>query len=497
MKGLVGVENRIQKRGVGIQKGKVKQIFLLASGFCLLIFSLSLAAAPPAELPDPRTMTFPPPAFTPPKAERQVLSNGMILYLMEDHELPVVRMEATVKTGSVYEPAEKIGLASLTGAVMRTGGTRNHSGNEIDELTDQLAIDLSVGIGSDAGAAGLDVLKKDLDRGLALFADVLMNPVFEEEKLQIAKNNAIEGIRRRNDRPSSIAGREFNKLIFGADNPYGREATEETVRAIGRADLVAFHENYFAPNNMILGVTGDFDKKEIVAKIEKAFTGWKKKKIDFPKVAPVVERKEGGVFEVVRPISQTQIRIGHLGIKQDNPDFFALSILDDILGSGGFTSRLFRDVRTRQGIAYSVGTVFRPGNFERGVMVAYGETRVETTYQAISTIIDHIRKIREAPVSEEELKRAKESFLNSFIFSFSSPAQIVSRQMSLEYYGLPSDFLERYRDNVAKVTQQDILRVAQKYLHPDRLVVLVVGDEGKFDRSLGSIGKVVRIQLTP
>lgn len=475
----------------------MRQLLLAVLFFMTSLSPVFAATLPATELPDPRTMNFPAPAFTPPKAERQVLSNGMILYLMEDHELPIIRVEAMVKTGSIYEPAEKIGLAGITGGVMRTGGTRSHTGNEVDELTDQLAIDLSVGIGSDAGGAGLDVLKKDFDQGLALFADVLMNPVFEEEKLQIAKNNAIEMIRRRNDRPSSIAGREFNKQIYGADNPYGREATEGTVRSIARADLIAFHEKYFAPNNMILGVTGDFDKKEMVAKIEKAFAGWKKKKIDFPKVPAVVERKEGGVYEVVRPITQTQIRIGHLGIKQDNPDYFALSIMDDILGSGGFTSRLFRDVRTQRGIAYSVGSALRAGNFERGIFLAYGETRVETTHQAISTIIDHIRKIREEPVTDEELKRAKESFLNSFIFSFSSPAQIVSRQMSLEYYGLPSDFLERYRDNVAKVTKEDILRVARKYLHPEQLVIFVVGDDGRFDKPLSSLGKVVRVQLTP
>ncbi|TAJ98485.1 MAG: insulinase family protein [Candidatus Manganitrophaceae bacterium] len=472
-------------------------ILLLAMIFPLAPTFAATVPPAPTELPDPRAMTFAPPAFTPPKAERQVLSNGMILYLMEDHELPIIRVETTIKTGSIYEPAEKIGLAGLTGAVMRTGGTRHRTGDEIDELTDQLAIDLSAGIGADAGGAWLDVLKKDFDQGLALFADVLMNPVFEEEKLQIAKNNAIEMVRRRNDRPASIAGREFNKQIYGADNPYGREATEGTVRSISRADLIAFHEKYFAPNNMIVGITGDFDKKEIVGKLEKAFAGWKKKKIDFPKVPAVVERKEGGVYEVIRPITQTQIRIGHLGIKQDNPDYFALSVLDDILGGGGFASRLFRDVRTQRGIAYSVGTALRPGNFERGVFLAYGETRVETTHQAIATIIDHIRKIREEPVTDEELKRAKESFLNSFIFSFSSPSQIVSRQMSLEYYGLPSDFLERFRDNVAKVTKEDILRVARKYLHPDQLVIFVVGDDGRFDQPLSSLGKVVRIQLTP
>lgn len=473
-------------------------MFLVLLWSLSLVSSLSAAPAPDAtERPDPRAMTFPAPAFQPPKPERQVLSNGMILYLLEDRELPLIRMEVLVKTGGIYEPADKINLAELTGTLMRTGGTKRHSGEEVDEIIDQMAADLSVGIATDAGGAWLDVLKKDFDAGLSLFADILMNPVFEEEKLQIAKNNAIEMIRRRNDRPSSIAGREFNKQIYGADNPYGREPTEETVRSIVRDDLVAFHRKYFAPNNMMLGVTGDFDKKEIVAKIEKAFAGWKKKKIDIPKVPPVAERKEGGVYAIARPITQTQIRIGHLGIKQNNPDFFAVSILDDILGGGGLTSRLFSDVRTQRGLAYSVGTVFRPGNFERGVFIAYGETRVDTTHQAISTILDHIRKIRQEPVTDEELKRAKESFLNSFIFSFSSPAQIVSRKMSLEYYGLPSDFLERYRDNVAKVTQDDILRVAKKYLHPDRLVILAVGDHGKFDQPLSSLGKVTQIQLTP
>lgn len=477
---------------------------ILTPVFSLLVFffsfgaSLAAAPAPTAtEFPDPRAMTFSPPVFQPPKAERMVLSNGMILYLLEDHELPLLRMEVILKTGSIYEPAEKIGLAGLTGAIMRTGGTKHHSGNEVDEIIDMMAADLSVGITADAGGAWLDVLKKDFDAGLSLFADILMNPVFEEEKLQIAKNNAIEVIRRRNDRPSSIASREFNKQIYGADHPYGREATEETIRSITREDLIDFHQKYFSPNNMMIGVTGDFDKKEIVAKIEKAFAGWKKKKIDLPKVPPVVERKEGGVYAIARPITQTQIRIGHLGIKQNNPDFFAVSILDDILGGGGLTSRLFRDVRTQRGLAYSVGSVFRPGNFERGVFIAYGETRVDTTHQAISTILDHIRRIRQEPVTDEELNRAKESFLNSFIFSFSSPAQIVSRQMSLEYYGLPSDFLERYRDNVAKVTKEDILRVAKKYLHPDQLVILAVGDDGKFDQPLSSLGKVTQIQLTP
>lgn len=472
-----------------------KIIFLVLIPFWSLFFMVPPSSS--AETEDPRMMTFPAPSFKPPSAERTVLSNGMVLYLMEDHELPLIDLDVMIRAGSIYEPAEKIGLAGFTGSVMRTGGTKNLSGNEIDERLDQMAAALSVGVGVDAGGASLDILKKDFDAGLSLFADILMNPLFEEEKLQIAQNAALEMIRRRNDRPSSIAGREFAKQIYGAENPYGRETTEATVKSIRRADLIAFHEKYFAPNNIILGVTGDFNKKELIEKLEKVFAGWKKKKIDLPKVAPVIERKEGGIYEVARPISQTQIRIGHLGIKQDNPDFFALSIMDDILGASGFASRLFRDIRTQRGLAYSVGSVVRPGNFERGLFIVYGETRAETTYQAVSTMIDHVRKIRQAPVSDEELQLAKASFLNSFIFSFSSPSQIVSRQMSLEYYGLPPDFLERYRDNVAQVTKEDILRVAKQYLHPDQLVILAVGDEGRFDQSLSKLGKVEQIKLAP
>lgn len=454
------------------------------------------ADAVSAELPDPRGMKFPPPPFVPPKAERMTLPNGMVLYLMEDHELPLIQLQAMIRTGNIYEPADKIGLAGLTGSVMRTGGTVKHTGNEIDEMLDQIAAGLSVGIGAEAGSASLDTLRKDFDLGLSLLAEILTQPAFEEEKLQIAKNNALEGIRRRNDRPSSIASREFGKQIYGADHPYGREATEATVKAITRADLIAFHKKYFVPNSLIVGVTGDFSKKEMIGKISKAFAGWEKKKIDFPKVPPLTERKEGGVYEIVRPITQTQIRIGHLGIKQGNPDFFALSIMDDILGGSGLSSRLFRDIRSERGLAYSVGSAFRPGNLDLGIFVAYGETRVETTYQAISTIIEHLRRIRQEPVSDEELKRAKEAFLNSFIFSFSSSSQIVGQQMSLEYYDLPADFLERYRDNVAKVTKEDILRVAKQYLHPDRLVILAVGDEAGFDQPLSVLGQVNQITLT-
>ncbi len=439
-------------------------------------------------------MHFSPLVFHPPEPQRVVLSNGMTLFLMEEHELPLIHLEAIVRTGSIYDPPHQIGLAGLAGVVMRTGGTATRSGDEIDRWVDQVAAELSVGIGLDAGGLSLNLLKKDFDSGLTLLAEIIRHPAFAEEKLEVAKNNALEAIRRRNDRPAAIAGRWFNKQVYGREHPYARESTEATLQAIHREDLVAFHQKYFAPNQVMMGVTGDFDAAEMIRKIEAAFSGWEQKPIELPAVEPAVERA-GGVYRVSKPISQTQIRIGHLGIRQDNPDFFALSILDDILGAGGFSSRLFSDIRTRQGLAYSVGSFFRPGNFERGVFVAYGETRSDATEQTISAILAHLQKIREEPVLEEELQRAQEAFLNAFIFSFASPAQIVSRRMSLEYYGLPPDFLEQYRDNVARVTREDILRVARKYLHPEQMVILAVGDETKF--SLAAFGPVQPIVLSP
>jgi predicted Zn-dependent peptidase len=440
-------------------------------------------------------MRFPPPEFKPPKAERMVLKNGMVLYLMEDHELPLINLQAMIRTGSIYDPPDQVGLAGLTAGVMRTGGTANQTGDEVDALLDQMAAGLSVGAGLDAGFASLDVLKKDFDTGLALFADILMHPVFEEEKLTVAKNQAIELIRRKNDHPGAIASREFGKLVYGEDHPFAREASGAMIEKIKRDDLAAFHDRYFAPNTMMVGVTGDFGREEMIKKIESAFAGWRSRPEPPRSVPAVPERFAKSVNMVVKEITQTQIRIGHVGIRQDNPDFFALSVMNDILGGSGFTSRMFKEVRTKQGLAYSAGTSIRPGNLEKGVFVAYAETRAETTSQAIATMMDQIRKIREEKVSAAELKRAKDAFLNSFIFSFSSPAQIVGQQMSLEYYGMPPDFLERYRDNVAKVTAEDIQRVARKYLHPDGLIALVVGDEKRFDRPLSTLGSVKTISL--
>ena len=436
----------------------------------------------------PRTMVFSPVEFHPPKAERVALENGMVLYLLEDHELPRVQIGAMIRTGSVYEPADKIGLAGLTGAVMRTGGTASMSGDALDDELEFMAAELGSSIGPDAGIASLDILTKDLDRGLTLFAEMLMHPAFAQDKLDLAKQQALEAIRRRNDNPAGIASRQFRKRVYGEDHPLARESTVETIGRITRDDLVAFHARDYHPDAVILSLSGDFEKNEMIEKIRQAFAGWPQGRSDRPPLPPVPDAFKPSVNLVEKDISQTHLRIGHLGIRQDDPDYFAVSLLNDILGGGGFRSRLFKTVRTEGGLAYSVGSTFTPGNLEPGMFVAYGETKAGSTYQAILAIEREIQRIRTAPVKEEELRLAKDSFLNSFVFSFSNPAMIVDRQASLEYYGLPADFLERFRDGVVHVTRQEILDVAQKHLQPDGLIVLAVGRPDRFDRPLSGLG---------
>jgi zinc protease len=462
--------------------------------YVLLTLFLTIVTFACAHVQDPRRMNFPPIDFHPPEAERRVLDNGMVLYLLEDHELPLVDISAMIRTGSIYEPSDKIGLAGLTGHLMRTGGAGSLTGDQLDEELEFMAADIGSGVGEDSGFASLSVLKKDFDRGLRLFADVLMHPRFAEDKLALAKQQTIEGIRRRNDNPHGIASREFRKLLYGPTSPFAYEATIKTVHNIQREDIVAFHEKYYHPNQMIIGITGDFNKDEMTEKIRQTFAGWKKSDMTLPRIPPVKEVYNPSVNLVQKDLTQATVRIGHLSIRHDNPDFFALSILDDILGGEAFASRLFRDVRAEKGLAYSAGTALRPGNLDYGIFVAYCDTKTASTRQAIAAIIDNIRRIREEPVSDEELQLAKESFLNSFVFSFSDSSQIVNRQMSLEYYGLPKDFLQKYRDEVVRVTKEDLLRVGRKYLHPDGMIILTIGP-ADVAQQLSVFGPVNKIPL--
>ncbi|MEW6544688.1 MAG: pitrilysin family protein [Nitrospirota bacterium] len=450
---------------------------------------------------DPRLMQFETVQFTPPEPERLVLENGMVVYLLEDHELPLVTMSASLRTGAWLDPPDKVGLAAIAGATMRTGGTRRMSAQQVDEELEQLAAVVSVGIGTESGSAMLDVLKKDLRRGLQLFADVLTMPAFDPGRVELAKLQAIEGIRRRQDQPQSIAGREFAKLLYGPTHPFARESTVESVTRITREDLQAFHARTVHPNGIILGVTGDFQRDEVLALLREVFGSWKPgpvPEIAWPPVAADEARADKRVVRFIgKGTTQTHLRAGHLSVKESDPDFPALTLLNDILGGSGFRSRLFQDVRTKQGLAYSVGSSIRAGVREQGVWAMRAETKLASTQEVVSRLVANMERLQREPVTDAELAQAKEAFVNSFVFSFTSPSAVVGRLIGLEYDGLPKDFLQRLRDKVVALTKEDLLNAARTHLHPEQLRILAVGPPDALPQVLSGFGEVQEIKLPP
>ncbi|BAY44647.1 processing proteinase [Scytonema sp. HK-05] len=428
-----------------------------------------------------------------PKYERYVLNNGMVVYLMEDHELPLVGGSAMVRTGERFEPNDKVGLAELTGIVMRSGGTQKHTPDQLNEILEQRAASVEAGIGETAGNTSFEALTEDLETVFGLFAEVLREPVFAPEKLDLAKTQLRGAIARRNDDPDGIANREFEKLIYGKDSPYARTEEYATLNNISREDLVKFKEQYFYPNNVILGIVGDFDAKKMRSLIQAKLGDWKPNpKLAKPQLPKVSQDKIGGVFVVNQPqLTQSSVLIGHLGGQFNSPDYPALDVLNGVLN--GFGGRLFNEVRSRQGLAYSVYGSWSPRHDYPGMFVAGGQTRSDATVQFVKALQTEIKRIQAQPVTAQELAFAKESTLNSFVFNFEDPGQTLSRLMRYEYYGYPSDFLFRYQRAVQATTAADVQRVARKYLKPENLVTLVVGNQAAINPPLTQLATQVTV----
>ncbi|NIT36031.1 MAG: insulinase family protein, partial [candidate division Zixibacteria bacterium] len=302
----------------------------------------------------PDELTFAPLDWKIPDAERYELSNGMVVYLQADAELPLFNAYAIVKTGSIYEPADKLGLAAVTGEVMRSGGTdasgRPMTGDEIDEELEFRAGSVETSIGWESGEASVKVLRKDADYGLRLLRDILAYPVFDKGKIELSKNRMIEEIRRQNDHSRRVAAREWNKVVYGKESPWARTPTVVTVSNIEREDVVAFHRKYFHPNNVILTVYGDFDVSEMKRKLEKIFGGWEREEVRFPRTAPIEVQFEPGIYSVEKEVAQSTILMGHYGIRRHDPETFKVMVMNEILG-GGFTSRMTKEVRSNRGLS--------------------------------------------------------------------------------------------------------------------------------------------------
>ncbi|MEL6442281.1 MAG: pitrilysin family protein [Cyanobacteria bacterium J06621_8] len=428
-----------------------------------------------------------------PEYERHELENGMVVYLLEDRDLPLISGTAVIRTGSRLENPDKVGLAQLTGTVMRTGGTKNHPAAELNSLLEQKAASVETSIGNTSGNASFDTLSEDLDLVFPLFAEVLRQPAFAPDKFAIAKKQQQGAIARRNDDPDAIAKREFNKVLYGEASPYARTIEYETLDNISLKDIRNFYQTYVRPENIILGIVGDFDSQSMLERVQTTFSDWSVK-TPAPTLTPPPssQKSDQGLFAINRPQqTQSNILLGHIGGQLASPDYPHLSVLNGVLN--GFGGRLFNEVRSRQGLAYSVYGAWRPSYDYDGMFIAGGQTQTENTVPFIRSIVEEIKKLRTNLISEQELANAKESILNSFVFNFQDPSQTLSRLIRYEYFDYPEDFIFSYQKGVENTTAQDVLEVAQKYLQPEQLVTVVVGNVPGIEPALSSLEQEINL----
>jgi zinc protease len=434
------------------------------------------------------------PPFHPQEPKRIELANGMVIFLQEDHELPTVDATARIRGGTRSEPAEKDGLVSLYSEVWRTGGTKSETGDQLDDYLEIRAAKVETGANADSTTISLSCLKEDFDDVFKVFVELMREPEFRADKLDLAKNEMFDGISRRNDEIGQIAQRESVKLAYGAQNPYSRVPEYATVAAVARQDLVDWHHAYVYPNNIIIGFVGDFDSAQIEAKLRNSFGDWPKGPAA---KAPDIkfESAKPGYYEIKKEdVNQSTIRMVALGTTRDNPDYYAIEVFNEAFG-GGFSARLIQSLRTAQGLAYSVGGGIGTRFDHPGILQLAMGTKSSSTVEAIQGLYAEIDKLKTNPISEAEIKRAKDTILNNFVFNFDTPDKVLRERMAYEYYGYPADFLERYRAGIEKVTVEEVARVVSKYLHKEQLAVLVAGNTAEFDKPLSTLGSVTDIDI--
>ena len=474
-----------------------------------LAAGLLLTASAEAQIPShPTELTYDLLDFTAPQSSehRHELSNGVVVFVVEDHELPLASVSVLVRTGSYLDPADKIGLASMTGRQMRAGGTTTLGAAEFDEQAAFLAAQIGSSIGATSGGANLGCLTKDLDVCLDLFFDMVRNPGFDAGRLALAKSQSIQGMERRNDATPGIERREFGRLMRGGSHFSTIPGTRASIEAITRDDLVAFHRRYFHPGNFIFSVSGDVDTTAILADLERRLDGWEVGSDPVPPVPSPSFAPEPGLYLVDKPdVNQGRVALGHLGIQRDDPERYKLLVMNDILGGGGFSARLLTRVRSDEGLAYSVSSSFAGGTYYPGVFQAAFQSRSETVARATAIVLEEIERMRTDLVEPEELSNSIAYFVETFSRNFSSAGSTAGLFAGDEFTGRDPAYLASYRDNIASVTAEDVLDVAQRYLDPDKLVILAVGnveamlagdpERAEFSLEALSAGGVTRVPL--
>jgi zinc protease len=424
--------------------------------------------------------------FKPQQPRRVELKNGIVLFLQEDHELPFVSGTILIQGGSSMEDPSKTGLVSLYGEAWRTSGTAKMSGDQMDDLLEAKAAHIETEGGLESTSLSWDSLKGDTDQVFSLAMDLLLHPKFDPMKLRLAQQQMAAGIVRRNDDESQIASREAAKLVYGPNSAYTRQPELKTIGSVTVADLQAFHDKTIG-DRILVGVSGDFDPAAMEAKLRAAFE-------PLPAVDKLPPHHEdfqpphrAVYFIDKQDVNQSNIQIVGLGTERNNPDVPSIAVMNDILG-GGFASRLFQTVRTKLGLAYAVGggegfAYDHPATFDVEVL-----TKSASTVEATKAAINQIEGLNTQPFTDVELKRAKDDILNSFLFRYDTPDKVLSERMRLEFYGYPADYLEKYEADLKTVTVTDLKAAAKKYIHPDQMAILVVGNGSEIKPGLEALG---------
>ena len=471
----------------------VSLFFLFLVSLYVSLFSTLAygATSSPIPLINPDELHYHELQFVPPQAQRVVLDNGIIVYVFEDHELPLLNVSAVIRTGSDFDPVGKEGLAEITGTLLRTGGTKTMSADTIDEALDFFAGSLSVSMGRDSGSINLSVLKDNLDEGLQIFSQIITNPSFEKSKINLAKDLKIEELRRIADDPPKLAFRELRRYLY-RDHPAGRLPTIGSIKNVQRVDLIQFYKQFFYPKNTMIAVSGNITKDQVVMKIKKYLGTWNESVKQYTIPTTPVKHK-GSIYFLLKDIPQSVIISAQFAPGKKSADAYPFEVLDFILGSGGFKSRIFQQIRNNLGLAYSTGSFYTRIN-EYGVFYAYAMTKSETTAKVLSNIQAIINDVKKNEIDSKELAGAIKSINNNFIFSFRSAEDIVHQQLMIEYDNLPRDYLTMYRQRIAAVQAEVLKRVANTHLSSEHAVILVVGNEKAYNQLVSSFGSVTRIE---
>jgi zinc protease len=436
-------------------------------------------------------------SFTQAQPKRIELSNGMVIFLQEDHELPLIRGSALIHGGSRDVPAAKAGLMGILAGSWRTGGTESKTGDQLDDTLESRAARVETSGGEDSTRVTIDVLKNDFDFVFPTFVEILQKPAFRQDKIDLAKTQARAVISRRNDEPQGIMFREAQKLGYGADSPYARQAEYATINAITREDLIAFHDRFVQPNNIVLGLVGDFDSAAMEKKLRATFSSWKRGESAPPPPAVNAAVRPGVYYVSKEDVTQASIAAVHPAtLLRRDPDFYAVEVMNKIL-SGGFSGRLMNNIRSKAGLAYGVGGGLAPGWDRPQLFNAFMGTKSPTTIQSIDLLKQEISNLQTKPFTAEELQQAKDNILNAFVFTVDSKGKVLNQRQQLEFYGYPADYWQKYQKGIESVTAADVERVARKYVHPDQLAVLVVGNQKDFEKPLATAyGSVTPIDVT-